>query len=418
MKDSRGRKLLTNENQMKDGRYRYRYIDKNGQRKSVYSWKLVPSDKIPKGKKNDISLREKEKDINRNLGDGIDTSMLNITVYDMIKKYLETKAGIANSTLQNYSHMVEKNIKPNKLSKMKVCDVKRSDILSFYAYLFKERNFAIGTIQLYQNILFPTFQLAVDDSIIRINPCKGCMRGYKQGDGGSEKIPFTKEEQRNLLYFLKNESAYYGGYYPIIALMLGSGVRIGEALGLTWNNIDFMNKCIVIDHQLVYKKKDGKYQFYAAPPKWCKWGDKRIIPLQKNVLEILKKHKENTYFLSLSSGYEIDGYKNFVFINRVYKVSKPDSYVRAFHAIRDEYNKYEVENALFEKRDPVELPDFTPHILRHTYCTRMAENKIDIKVLQKLMGHKNIQVTMQVYNHVNDNRITSEVEMMPDVLSI
>ena len=120
----------------------------------------------------------------------------------------------------------------------------------------------------------------------------------------------------------------------------------------------------------------------------------------------------------MSSGYEIDGYKNFVFINRVYKVSKPDSYVRAFHAIRDEYNKYEVENALFEKRDPVELPDFTPHILRHTYCTRMAENKIDIKVLQKLMGHKNIQVTMQVYNHVNDNRITSEVEMMPDVLSI
>ena len=73
MKDSRGRKLLTNENQMKDGRYRYRYIDKNGQRKSVYSWKLVPSDKIPKGKKNDISLREKEKDINRNLEDGIDT---------------------------------------------------------------------------------------------------------------------------------------------------------------------------------------------------------------------------------------------------------------------------------------------------------------------------------------------------------
>lgn len=418
MKDSRGRKLLPNENQMKDGRYRYRYIDRQGERKAVYSWKLIPSDKVPKGKRDDISLREKEKEIAKDLDDSIDTTTSKITVGELLDRYFETKAGNANSTMQNYIHLTEKHIKPNKIGKMKICDVKKSDILKFYAYLYKEKNFAVGTIQLYQNILYPAFQLAVDDSIIRLNPCKGCMRGYKQGSASSSKVPLTKDEQRELLKFLESESSYYNGYYTIIALMLGTGVRISEALGLTWDNIDFKNRCVTIDHQLVYRKKNGKFQFYATPPKWCQWGEKRVLPLQKNVLEVLKKHKENTYFLSLSSGYKVDNYENFVFINREYKVSKPDSYVRAFHGIRDEYNRLENENAIFEGREPIELPDFTPHILRHTFCTRMAENGIDVKVLQELMGHKNISVTMQVYNHVNNNRVANEINRLPDVLSM
>ena len=420
-RDSRGRKLLPNEDQMEDGRYRYRYIDKNGKRRPIYSWKLVPSDKIPKGKKDDISLREKEKQIQKDIDDKIDSASANITVYELLQKYFSILDN-ANTTMQNYVHITEKHIKPNFIGSMAISKVKKSDILKFYAVLRKEKNFAVGTIQLYQNILFPAFQLAVDDSVIRLNPCKGCMKKYKQGGLGSTKTPLTRWEQNILLDFLKNESVYYGGYYAIISFMLGTGARIGECLGLTWDDIDFEKGCVTIDHQLTYAKKNGRYQFYASPPKHCEWGDGRVVPLQPCVLSVLREYRDNTYFISMASDYSVSSYEqdksysNFVFINREGKVSKPDSFVRAFHGIRDERNELEKENAIFENREPKLLSDFTPHVLRHTYCTRMAENGIDIKVLQELMGHKNIQVTMQVYNHVNENRSISEVSRIQDVL--
>ena len=82
------------------------------------------------------------------------------------------------------------------------------------------------------------------------------------------------------------------------------------------------------------------------------------------------------------------------------------------------YNKIETENAIEELRDPVLLPTFTPHTLRHTYCTRMAENGIDVKVLQEIMGHANITITMQVYNHATFERVQKAVEETEDVLRL
>ena len=86
--------------------------------------------------------------------------------------------------------------------------------------------------------------------------------------------------------------------------------------------------------------------------------------------------------------------------------------------MRDTYNKIEQEEAYLENREELLLPDFSPHTLRHTFCTRMAENGINIKVLQEIMGHSNISVTMQVYNHVDLNRTKKEIEKLDDVLKI
>ena len=108
-KDIKGRNLKQGEDQLKDGRYRYRYTDRYGKRKAVYSWKLVKTDKTPQGKKDCLCLREIEKNIEKDVDEGILTYQANtLTVYDLIMRYFSIKPQIANSTMQNYIHMVKK----------------------------------------------------------------------------------------------------------------------------------------------------------------------------------------------------------------------------------------------------------------------------------------------------------------------
>ena len=182
-KDTKGRNLKLGEDQLKSGRYRYRYTDCTGKRIAIYSWRLVKTDKNPSEKrKSALSLREMIKNIEKDKDDGILTyEAQTITVYQLIRRYLKSKVTLANSTLQNYIHLTEKNIRPHNLGQMKVSNVKKSDIKNFFSYLYTERHFAVSTIQLYQNIFFPAFQMAVDDDLIRKNPCKDCMKEYIRG---------------------------------------------------------------------------------------------------------------------------------------------------------------------------------------------------------------------------------------------
>lgn len=405
-RDGKGRILRENEDQLKDGRYRYRYIDSSNVRRAVYSWKLVPTDKTPKGKRDDISLREKEKEIRQDLDDGIRIVEATMSVGALITRYLDSKPKLAYRTKTNYIHMFQKNIEPYFRGRI-VKDIRKSDILRYYAYLYKERKFSATTIQLYQNLIFPAFQMAVDDDIIRKNPCKGCMKDYAQGSMTSNRIPLTRGEQEELLQWVKSDKCY-NTYYSILAFLLGTGCRISEAVGMTWDDIDFQNKQISVNHQIIYGKKNGKHQFYASTPKN---GTSRIVPIKDDLLLILKRHKAETYLLSRTSEFEVEGYRNFVFINSGLKTHMQNTLVRAFHGIVERHNEL-----AFEEDNPVLLPDFSPHTLRHTYCTRMAENGIDVKVLQDIMGHKNISVTMQVYNHCDTERLHEAINKIPSAL--
>lgn len=407
-KDSKGRNLKANEDQGSDGRYRYRYTDQYGKRRSIYAWRLVKTDRTPNGKKEDYCLREKEQQIQKDIMDGIDQySASTVTVYDTIMRYIDLKPNLRATTKTNYINITNKNIKPSKLGMMKLCEVKKSDVKAFYKYLYGERKFSTNTIQLYQNVLFPAFQMAVDDFLIRVNPAKDCMKEYVKGSLTSTKYPLTREEQAALMNYVKSDCVY-SVYYPMITFILSTGCRISETLGLTWDDIDFKNKNVSINHQVIYKKVLGKQLHFVAPPKN---GESRIIPLQDDIIDIMKEHKRKTYFASKMSGCELEGYSNFVFLNRKNKLNCSGTVVRAFHGIRDSYNKS-------RDVDEVELPDFTPHTLRHTACTRYAENGMDVKVLQVIMGHKDISITMQVYNHVDEPRASKEVERVESTLAI
>lgn len=404
-KDNKGRSLKSNESQISDGRYRYRYTDRFGNRHTIYAWKLIPTDKTPAGKKEDICLREKIKKINQELDKNIIQSTM--TVDELVTNYLSIKVNLSKASISLYTRFWEKHIKGSWFGKMQISQVKKSDILRFYSILFKDRNLSASSIEMCNNLLSPAFQLAVDDELLFKNPCKGCTKEYSRKLFSKTKEPLTLAEQTQFLKFVKSHNIY-SKHYTLFALLLGTGLRISEALGLTWDDIDFKNKTISVNHQVIYGKIDGKYQFYATKTKTRK---NRIVPIQQSLLQELNLHKQKTFFCSMSSGNVIGGYKNFVFL----EVNSRSLYTecQVYRIIKRIIKANNKQAACLEQVLPEHI---SPHTFRHTFCTRMAENGMDIKVLQAVMGHANITMTMEVYNHVDSNRVQKEFEQLPDVL--
>lgn len=194
----------------------------------------------------------------------------------------------------------------------------------------------------------------------------------------------------------------------MLSLEFLTGLRVGELMGLTWKDIDYINNVIHIQHQLQYLNLDGKFKFYVSPLKTE--AGKRDIPITPEIQKCLTDIKNMMMFTGRRSDVEVDGYTDFLFVTKngtVYAVSAINFILKN---IVKKYNKKEQEKASKEKRNPEYLPHISSHILRHTACTRMAEQGMDIKVLQYIMGHSDAGVTMNVYNHVDNIRVKNEMQ--------
>lgn len=406
-KDNKGRILREGEIQREDGRYMYRYKDSVGERRTIYSWRLVETDAHPAGKKKEISLREKEAQLQKDFMDCIDTFNGSITLNELFERYIRTKKRVKQGVKDNYLLLYNKHIKNNYIGNMQIRAINKLDVLNTYDAM-AELQLSNGTIHIvHNNILYPTLQLAVDNDWLRKNPAKDCLKEYPY-DPVNKREALSLKEQSIFVDFLKQDKVY-SKYFPIVALILETALRRGEALGLTWDNVDLKGGVIRIDHQLNYQSVNGKHRFKIGEPK-TDFGS-RVIPLNKKALILLKEVKKTEYFNSIGCGIEIDGYKNFLFLNKQRNnVIIPRQFGDALTAACAKYNKKETELAKKERRKPELLPMITPHILRHTACTRMSEAGMDIKVLQSVMGHKNIDVTMNIYNHADLTRIKREFE--------
>lgn len=176
-----------------------------------------------------------------------------------------------------------------------------------------------------------------------------------------------------------------------------------EIIGLRWQDLDFENRTISINHSVVYYAQEGaktrKSVFQVSLPKTE--AGIRIIPMLDAVYDAFKEEyevqKENGF-----NSTEIDGMTGFVFCNRFGNVHNPQTVNRTIRRILESYNAEEVLNAKKEKRQPVILPHFSCHHLRHTFCTRFCEQETNIKVIQSIMGHANIETTMDIYAEVTD----------------
>ena len=400
-KDSRGRNLRTGERQRENDLYEYRYNDPvTGKRDSVYHEDLA-------------GLREMEKDIQRKLDDGIQTNagIRKIDVNTLFGRYIEARK-LAEQTRENYIRMWNYHVK-DEIGRMKVVEVRPSHVKLFYARLSKA-DYSRSTIKLLHDMLYPAFEMAVDDDIIRKNPCKMALRDFGRDPKAREAI--TNEQQEKLLSFVR-ESNVYNVYFPMLVIMIGTACRCGEIIGLTWSDIDMKNKQVSINHQLIYRNLGEGSRLCVTAPKTG--AGVRDIPMTTSVRKAFEKQREYQFMMGIDRDYEVDGIKGFIFTSKNGRPLQPSAVNNVLYNIVDAYNKQEAAKAKKEHRKPEMMPRISAHILRHTGCTRMAERGMDVKVLQYIMGHANIAVTMEVYNHITEYaRIEKEILKMEDLMAI
>lgn len=406
-KDNKGRALRKGESQRTDNTYVYTYTDPFKKRRFVYARDLQ-------------SLREKEADLTKNQLDGLDVYLAgNATLNFVFDRYISTKYELRRSTRSNYVYMYDHYVREN-FGLRKISEIKYSDVTYFYNYLLNTEGLQPNTVDTIHTVLHPTFQLAVRDEIIRTNPSDGVMAEIKRKAGKNKGVrhALTIEQQRAFMNYTAN-SPVYSHWKPLFTVLLGTGCRIGEVIGLRWEDIDLDKRTISINHSVTYYAREGsktrKSEFAVSLPKTE--AGKRTIPMMDAVYEAFKEEyeaqKENGFNCT-----EIDGMTGFIFCNRFGNINNPQTINRTIKRIRESYNAEEEINAKKEKRQPVIIPHFSCHHLRHTFCTRFCEKETNIKVIQAVMGHADIATTMDIYAEVTDAKKKEAIENLSHNLDI
>lgn len=402
-RDNKGRLLRNGELQRNDGRYEYRYFDVQGVKRSVYSWKLVSTDKLPEGKRCQESLRDMEKRIARDLDQGIrifesDHTTLNFFFDD----YIKTKYELRQSTITNYMYLYTKYVR-DEIGLQNISSIKYSDVKKFYIHLIRDVGLKPSSVGNIHTILHPVFTTAVRDGLIRVNPTDGVITEIKRSHDWEQtkRHALTIEQQEAFIQYC-SETPKYRHWLTLFTVLLGTGCRVGEITGLRWEDCDFSHKIIHINHSLIYRPQDdGRVRFRITLPKTR--AGVRIIPMLDGVKDaLLTEYERQTQY-----GFNdtvVDGYSGFIFLTPRGSILTPQRINNTIKKIYMGYNIQEVEQATLEQREPILIPHFSVHNLRHTFCTRFCENETNIKIIQEIMGHADITTTMDVYNEATQSK--------------
>ena len=396
-KDSQRIVLKTGEGQRKNGTYFFRWSDSSGKRHYIYEKTLE-------------ALREREKEIQRDKSDGIRSEARYTTVNDLFDLWMELKRGLKNNTFENYKYMYKTFVYPN-LGQQRISTLKKSDVKRFYNYLADERGLKASTIDSIHTVLHQVFDMAVDDDYIRNNPSNNVLKELKKSHifKVEKRRALTKAEQELFLDFLRRNHTY-SHWYPIFAVMLGTGLRVGEVTGLRWCDIDFENEFIDVNHTLVYYShreptgKCGSY-FNVHTPKTI--ASNRQVPMIGLVKEAFVLEKEYQEAMEIECDVVIDGYTDFIFVNRFGKTQHQGTLNKAIRRIIRDCND---EELLKDENAKILLPHFSCHTLRHTFATRLCEARVNIKVIQDTLGHKDIATTLDIYTDVTEELKKEEFE--------
>ena len=403
-KDSRGYALRNGECQRSDGRYSYSYTDKNRKRHTVYASDLV-------------ELRKKEQKIRRDLEDGLDPRRAErVTVNQIYDSYIKQKYDLKPSTRANYIYTYDHYVRES-FGKRRAATIRFTDVKEYYYNLLTQEGFSPATVDNIHTQLHPAFQMAVREGVLRVNPASGALTEIKKSHVWvkTKRKSLTVAEQKAFMNYLF-ENHQYQGWKPVITVLIGTGMRIGECLGLRWQDLDFENRTISVNHNLVHRRYDEEGGcFHISTPKTE--AGVRTIPMIQEVYDAFLEE----YQIQQITGFctqEIEGYSGFVFASSDGTVTIPSEVNRMIHTVTAEYNKEETANAKKERREPLLLPDFSAHHLRHTFCTRLCENETNLKVIQSIMGHKDIQTTMDIYADCTDEKKKEVLSNMEDKIFV
>ena len=385
-RDSKRRILRTGESQRKDGKYLFKY-HVNGKPYFLQSWRLEPTDRQPQGTKPTPSLREMEKALGRDLEAQLDPDSRGLTVEELINRYLATKTGVKPSTQVNYN-FVRNLMKREDFSGRKIREVKMSDAKLFLIKLQTDGR-GYSTIKTVRGVLRPAFQMAVDDNIIQKNPFGFQLAGVVVNDSVTREA-ITRDQMRKFLKFV-HDDAVYCKYYEVVYILFHTGLRISEFCGLTVRDIDLEHRILNIDHQL---QRTGMVLHVESTKTNA---GTRKIPMTREVCDCFKAILEARKPPAVER--VVDGYSGFLFLD---KDGLPEVAMHWEHRFNHMVGRY---NDIYRVR----MPNITPHVCRHTYCSNMARAGMNPKTLQYLMGHSDIGVTMNTYTHLG--LMDAETEM-------
>lgn len=378
-KDHKGRKLWNGESQRKDGKYEYKYQDACGKRRTVYSWKLTPSDTVPKGKRNELSLREKEQQIQKEMNSNLVPYGGDLTVLELVQRYLGQKRGVRHNTQSNYNFVVN-ILKKEAFGQKRIDKVKTYDAKAWLIKM-QEDGRGYSTIHSIRGVVRPAFQMAVENDLLLKNPFEFQLNTVVVNDSVTREA-ISRKQERDFLEFVKNDK-HFCKYYEGIFILFKTGLRISEFVGLTVSDIDFENNRIIVDHQL-QRTRHMEYVIEATKTS----SGTRMVPMTPEVRECFltiishrKKQKKEPM---------IGGKSRFLYLDKNGMPMVALHWEKYFQHICDKYN------SIYK----VQMPKITPHVCRHTFCSNMAKSGMNPKTLQYIMGHSDIGVTLNTYTHI------------------
>jgi len=231
---------------------------------------------------------------------------------------------------------------------------------------------------------------------------------------------FEPDDLRDVVNFTTpatlNALGYATHWYPVFYVMANTGMRVGEITGLRWSDIDLKKGIIRVNHTLVYyNHRDEKGCYFSINTPKTKAGE-REIPMTEGVKQAFLMEREFQSQAEISSKSRVDGYDDFIFVNRYGDVQNQGNLNKALRRMMRDCND-EILEKYGADSDPVLLPQFSCHILRHTFATRLCESGANLKFIQSILGHADVSTTMNIYVDVTDALKKKEITAFDDYMT-
>ena len=373
-KDLKGKELGEGIHQQPNGTYCARFVDRFGKRKSKRSKKLQ---EVRQWIADATYIDE-----HSNLDQAPDMIVDAWFEYWISLK----KKTVRPNTVRNYTERYHRNIKP-VIGKKLLTEVKPIHCQKIFTDMADE-GYKTTTIYQTRIALYNMLEFAKENDVILNNPCKKSVKS-DMGKPSNKKEALTIEEQKKFLEATTGQS--YENQYRFV---LQTGLRTGELIGLKWEDIDWAEKTIKITRSMEYRYSEGEWR--VGPPK--SQSGYRTIPLTDEAIRILKAQKEKNKKIKLIP-FE---WAEYVFLCRKGTPIKNSTY----------------DSMLFKVCDKAGIKRFSMHVLRHTFATRCIEGGMLPKTLQKILGHSNIGITMNLYVHITEEEKHKEINLVAGALNV